>query len=91
MQAAHYAMGYKRVCGEPLDRFVFIAVESNYPHMVGIYTLGSESLKAGQVELSKAARVYAYALGEKPQQTYGNRVTEIDIPSWAMPMPFEGK
>jgi exodeoxyribonuclease VIII len=91
LQAAHYAMGYKRVCGEPLDRFVFIAVESSYPHMVGIYTLGSESLKAGQVELGKAARVYAYALSEKPQQTYGNRVTEIDIPSWAMPVPFEGK
>jgi len=91
MQAAHYSMGFKRVCGEKLDRFVFIAVESAYPHMVGIYTLGVDSLKAGQSDLGKAARVYAYAISEKPEMTYSNRVMEIDIPQWAMPEPFEGK
>jgi hypothetical protein len=91
MQAAHYAMGFKRVSGEKLDRFVFIAVESAYPHMVGIYTLGLESLKAGQIDLEKAAKVYAHAINEKPEPTYSNRVVEINIPQWAMPEPFEGK
>jgi hypothetical protein len=91
MQAAHYAMGFKRVRGEMLDRFVFIAVESTYPHMVGIYTLNVESLKAGQTELGKAARIYAHAMSEKPELTYSKRVVEISIPQWAMPEPFEGK
>jgi exodeoxyribonuclease VIII len=91
LQAAHYSMGFKRTFGEKLDRFVFIAVESNYPHMVGVYTLGLESLKAGQIELEKAAKVYAFALSEKPERTYSKRVMELNIPTWAMPIPFEGK
>ncbi len=59
--------------------------------MVGIYTLGLDSLKAGQVDLEKAAKVYSYAISEKPEMTYSNRVMEINIPQWAMPEPFEGK
>jgi hypothetical protein len=59
--------------------------------MVGVYTLGLDSLKAGQVGLEKAAKVYSFALSEKPERTYSKRVTEINIPAWAMPMPFEGK
>jgi hypothetical protein len=91
MQAAHYSMGYKRIFDKKLDRFVFIAVESNYPHMVGIYTLGLDSLKAGQIGLERAAKVYAHALSEKPEHTYSKRIMEINIPSWAMPEPFAGK
>lgn len=88
IQAAHYAMGWRRVMGEKLDRFVFVAVESDFPHMVGIYTLDRNSLAAGQMAMEKAAKAYRHVLDGKVEKNYTSRIVEISIPSWALPEPF---
>jgi hypothetical protein len=89
MQAAHYAMGFRRLTGNPLEQFVFIAVESELPHMVGIYALSADSLRAGAGAMKKAADNYDLFLSQKIVKSYNTDVEEISIPSWAMPEPFE--
>ncbi|CAB5194983.1 Putative exodeoxyribonuclease 8, PDDEXK-like domain containing protein [uncultured Caudovirales phage] len=88
IQAAHYAMGFKRLTGTPLEQFVFIAVESEMPHMVGIYALSADSLRAGAFAMKKAADNYDLFLSQKIAKSYNADAEEISIPSWAMPEPF---
>jgi len=88
IQAAHYSMGWRRVSGERLERFVFVAVESDFPHMVGIYTLDRNSLTAGQMMMERAAKAYQHVLNGKVEKNYTSKVVEISIPSWAMPEAF---
>jgi exodeoxyribonuclease VIII len=85
MQAAHYTRGFKRVHDARLDRFVFIAVESEYPHMVGIYVLNRDALWVGDKQMEQAAKAYRHVIDGNAERTYTKRVCEIGLPGWAMP------
>ena len=92
VQAAHYAAGYREVTGWDLDRFVFVAVESEAPYAVGIYALDPRSLQSGRILMARAGVAYKRALemmanGEAPA-TYGDELIEIGIPGWAQVEPF---
>jgi len=88
VQAAHYSMGFRRIKGEKLDRFIFIAVESDFPHMVGVYTLDRTSLMAGQMKMEAAAKAYRQVLDGSSDRNYSSRVVELSVPTWALPEPF---
>ena len=88
IQAAHYSMGFRRVTGQKLDRFIFIAVESDFPHMVGIYTLDRNSLYAGQMKMEQAAKAYKHVLDGSADRNYSSKVVELSVPTWALPEPF---
>ena len=66
VQAAHYANGFREVVGWDLDRFVFIAVESEAPYAVGCYTLDARSLQSGRILIERAAEAYRRALTMEP-------------------------
>ena len=94
IQAAHYAAGYREVTGWELDRFVFIAVESEAPYAVGIYALDPRSLQSGRILMARAGVAYKRALemmanGAQPA-TYADDLIEIAIPGWAQVEPFSG-
>lgn len=90
LQAAHYADGFLAVSGIELKKFVFIAVESEAPHAVGIYELDAKSLLAGKRAMREAADAYILAT-DKPQKRYyyTRGVQTISIPQWALGEPFE--
>lgn len=89
LQAAHYADGYEAIHDRPLDRFCFIAVESEPPHMTAVYVLDDVSLQAGRAFMRKAAKAYQKAK-DKTQvvNRYSDDCVRIQVPSWALDRPF---
>lgn len=92
LQAAHYASGFETIMKTPLDRFVFIAVESEPPHATGVYIVNKEGLDAGKRFMEKASRAYKRAK-ETPNMRaiYSADMLEISLPPWALGEPFAEK
>ena len=90
LQAAHYAAGFREVVGWDLDRFIFIAVESDAPHAVGVYSLDARSLQSGRLLMERAAAAYRTALAQPKDAPafYSDMLVEISVPSWAQVEPF---
>lgn len=90
LQAAHYMDGFLAVSGIELKKFIFIAVESEAPHAVGIYELDAKSLLAGRRAMREAAEGFIIAQnGPQKRYSYTRGVQTIAIPGWAMGEPFE--
>lgn len=90
IQAAHYANGYREIVGWELDRFVFIAVESEAPHATGVYTLDPRSLQSGRILIERAAEAYkrAQVMDAYEPASYTEDIVELSVPSWAQVEPF---
>lgn len=90
VQAAHYAAGFREVVGWDLDRFVFIAVETEAPYAVGIYTLDGRSLQSGRLLMERAAQAYKVALEHATDipASYNDDVVELSLPNWAQVEPY---
>ena len=84
MQAAHYLQGYREVTGWDADHFTFIAVETEAPYAIGIYTLDEGSLMSGRILMEKAARAYRTAQEPAAWQGYSPNPMTISVPSWAL-------
>lgn len=84
MQAAHYLQGYREVTGWDADHFTFIAVETEAPYAIGIYTLDEASLMSGRILMEKAALAYRTAQEPASWQGYSPNPMTISVPSWAL-------
>lgn len=82
-QAAHYATGYEALQGEPLRGFVFVAVESEPPHGVGIYVMPENAIRFAldRIATLKARLKEAQATNRYPG--YSTNVQRLVIPKWA--------
>ena len=85
LQAAHYSDGLSILGGKPLDRFVFVAVESGPPHGVGVYTLDAAALDLGRRQMALAADLYRLAIDPLEWKGYPTAVQELSLPGWAAP------
>lgn len=84
MQAAHYLQGYREVTGWDADYFTFIAVETEAPYAIGIYTLDEPSLMSGRILMEKAALAFRQAADPVQWKGYPQGVQTISVPSWAL-------
>lgn len=84
MQAAHYLQGYREVTGWDAEHFTFIAVESEAPYAIGIYTLDEASLMSGRILMQKAALAWRRAQEPAAWQGYSPNPMTISVPSWAL-------
>lgn len=88
IQAAHYANGFNEITGIELDQFVFIAVESEPPYAVGVYTIDEAGLWSGGKLIKQAAEAYKKALKNKDTlPSYVDRVMTLSLPSYALVDP----
>jgi len=91
LQAAHYAAGYEAINGKPLDRFCFIAVESEPPYATGVYVIDSVGLQSGRAFMAKAAKAFKQAQQpEKVKAMYADHLVELTLPNWSLAQPFSG-
>jgi hypothetical protein len=83
MQAAWYTDGYEAATRKKVLAFLFLAIESDYPHQCNVMQLDAESLQVGRSKYRRALDQYAQckALGSWP--SYGNAVKLITLPAWA--------
>jgi hypothetical protein len=92
LQAAHYANGYEAIHGKALDRFVFVAVESEPPFATGVYVVNKYGLQDGRTFMARAAKAFKKA--QEPAKVaacYSNELVELALPNWAAAEPLADK
>lgn len=71
--------------GRPLPKaFVFVAVENEYPHPVGVYRIETESVEIGRREYRADLAAYAESLRTDKWPGYSDRIEPISLPAWRL-------
>lgn len=84
-QEAFYRAGLAAAPGGFVaDRFVFLAVEREPPHLIGLYELSPSAVLQGEREVMAALRDYAECKRAGVWPGYAEQVLMIDLPAWAM-------
>lgn len=82
LQQAHYCAA-ARECGEPIERFVFLAIESRAPYVAQAYLLDPRAEERGWNLRQKAIRRQAECLRAGRWPGYSERIEQIALPSYA--------
>jgi hypothetical protein len=79
LQAAHY------LAGTLAKRFIFVAVEKNYPFGIGVYELDAEALIHGSIARHNALQRIqdCRAIGEWGHG-YTDGIQTLQLPGWAL-------
>ena len=81
-QHAFYADVYEWATGASLEGFVFVFVEEDPPHAIGIYVVDPEDVARGRAQYRAALDVYAQCLESGHWPAYTETPTQISLPHW---------
>jgi len=84
VQDAFYTEGYGIASGSPVERFLFVTVETNYPYLAAVHELKPESKAAGAEKARAALTRYAECLRNNEWPHYGSEIHQIQLPGWAL-------
>lgn len=82
VQDAYYSDGVKAVTGKA-PRFVFIAVEPEPPHLVGVYVLTEEARATGRKLYREDLNTLGTCRSLDQWPGYGEKILPLDLPKWA--------
>lgn len=83
-QDAMYSDIYSVAAGVDVEDFLFLAVESTYPYAASVCRLDMDSANAGFIEYRDALYKYAECAKADYWPGYGEDITEIRMPNWAL-------
>jgi exodeoxyribonuclease VIII len=78
VQQNHY------LAGTFAERFVFIAVEKQYPFCVGVYELDETAALHGEAERRNNLQTIADCRAISEWPGYGNTIQPLSLPNWAL-------
>jgi len=81
MQAAHY-IKVGRLAGLPIERFIFIAVESNPPYSVALYELDEVSLEKAFKIRQKLLNTLANCIATGKYPSHSKGINSLTLPYW---------
>lgn len=84
VQAAYYSDGYAAASGKRVLAFIFVCVESEWPHAASATMLDELSTEQGRTEYREDLRVYAECLRTGRWPGYGAGIHTISLPNWAI-------
>jgi exodeoxyribonuclease VIII len=82
-QAAWYSDGFECATGKRVHGFVFVAVETTYPHVAAAYMLGDDLLDKARAENRRLLDLYAQCKRENKWPGYAGGIELIHLPVWA--------
>lgn len=82
-QAGYYTDGYSAASGLMVHGFVFVAVETEWPHAAACYLLDHESLEAGRSWYRRHLATYAECKRTGVWPGYSPRIELVTLPRWA--------
>lgn len=88
LQAAFYLRGIAAL-GEPLDNFVFVAVESDPPHGVACYEVSQTDLALADEKVTELLNRYKQCVATDNWPGYPEDVQEVFMPPWTFPQENE--
>lgn len=80
-QAALYTWVAARL-GVPSPAFMFLVVEVEYPHGVGLFAMQQEVIDLYMPRVQEAIQVYAQCVKANAWRSYPDEVQSIGIPAW---------
>lgn len=83
VQDTFYSEGFSIAARVTVEKFVFVAVETEYPYAAASYTLGAASREEGYLEWRRLLDVYEECLRTKKWPGYADKTVEIDLPPYA--------
>lgn len=83
MQAWWYMRAYEAATGKKPEGFVFIAVEKDAPHCVGVYVACPEMLELGQRDCEAALGIYRECRRTGEWPGYPEQIEPLHLPVWA--------
>lgn len=83
VQAAFYSDGYLKAFGAPPRGFVFIAVETEPPFLVGVYVSSEAMTIRGRSDYETDLQTYRRCIEADDWPGYAETPLTIDLPKWA--------
>lgn len=83
LQAAWYSDGFEKTTGKKVHGFVFLAVESSWPHVAAHYMVGDDVLEAARRENRRLLNRYAECKRTGTWPGYAAGINLITLPRWA--------
>lgn len=83
VQAAFYSDGYKAAFGDPPKGFIFLAVETEVPHLCAIYVASEAMTVRGRADYEADLRTYSRCMETGEWPGLSETPTVIDLPKWA--------
>jgi exodeoxyribonuclease VIII len=82
VQAAFYSDGYAAAFGEPPRGFVFIAVETEPPYLVGVYVSSAAMVDRGRIDYHADLETFRECLATDTWPGYSTSPLTLDLPKW---------
>lgn len=82
VQDPFYCDGVEAATGKRPKAFVFVVVEKQAPHAVGVYTLSEESVALGRAQYKAELARYAECRKSGQWPGYSDRVQSINLPAY---------
>lgn len=79
LQAAFYVDGWEAAGGEPIEEFIFIAVEKTPPFAVGLYRLPESALMRGRELYRQGLDIFNRCLTRQSWPSYSQEIVTLDI------------
>lgn len=83
-QAAHYSDGFALTTGVPVVGFVFVCVESDWPHAAAAYILDDESMAVARDQNRELMNLYAECKASGEWPGYPNEIQSLALPAWCV-------
>jgi hypothetical protein len=84
IQAAHYWSGCEHALNSSPTKFLFVAAESQPPHAVAVYAMGSDAILAGMHLCSSALKIYKQSIITRRFAGYPEVVAPLLFPRYAL-------
>lgn len=76
-QAAHYSIGYHLASGLEVVSFIFVFVESAWPHLAAVYDMTEEYMQHGMAEQRALVDIYAECMKSGKWPSYPKGTLEL--------------
>ena len=83
LRAPWYLDGWTVATGEVMQRYAFIVVEKEKPHIVAVYYLSDRALSWGRMMVRRALSVFAECKAANAWTTGFPSPATIDLPTWS--------
>jgi hypothetical protein len=84
ISAAWYLDAIERFHGAAPDRFFFVVIEKQPPHLISVVELEPEALDWGRLQARKAMRIFADCLAADRWPGYAERAVSVNLPDWTL-------
>lgn len=84
VQGSYYSDGWTAATGQPVDSFLFVAVEKTPPFACAVYELDATALEYGRMLYQRDLMTLAQCKCERRWPAYSDNIETLSLPRWAM-------